>query len=129
MNVVDVEDVAVGHILAAEKGRVGERYILGGKNMTMKELLGILEEITGLPAPRIRLPYYPILGLSYLNAAICRLTGTTPRMTPDTIRMSSHYMFFDPSKAIEELGLPQTPPAEALRKAVEWFRANGYVSD
>ena len=128
MNVVDVRDVAVGHILAAEKGESGERYILGGENMTMRQLLGILEEITGLPAPRIRLPYYPVLGLSYINAAICRLTGSTPRMTPETIRMSSHYMFFSPKKAVEELGLPQTPPARALRRAVEWFRANGYVT-
>jgi len=128
MNVVDVEDVALGHLLAAEKGKVGERYILGGENLTMRELLTLLAEITGLPAPRIRLPYYPILALSYINAALCSLLpGCTPRMTPETIRMSRHYMFFDPSKAVRELGLPQTPAREALRKAVEWFRASGYV--
>jgi len=127
MNVVAVEDVALGHLLAAEKGRVGERYILGGENLTMRQLLALLAEITGLPAPRVRLPYYPILGLSYLNAAFCSLSGTTPRMTPETIRLSRHYMFFDPSKAVKELGLPQTPAKEALRRAVEWFRANGYV--
>lgn len=127
MNIVDVEDVALGHLLAAEKGKVGERYILGGENLTMKELLALLGEITGLPAPKVRLPYYPILGLSYLNAAFCALTGSVPRMTPETIRMTRHYMFYNPSKAVRELGFPQTPAREALRKAVEWFRANGYV--
>lgn len=127
MNVVDVRDVALGHLLAAERGRVGECYILGGENLTMGELLTLLAEITGLPAPRVKLPYYPILGLSYVNAALCALTGKAPRMTPETIRMSRHYMFFDPGKAVRELGFPQTPAREALRKAVEWFQANGYV--
>ncbi|MFQ6117736.1 MAG: hopanoid-associated sugar epimerase, partial [Candidatus Bipolaricaulia bacterium] len=96
MNVVAVEDVGVGHLLAAERGKVGERYILGGENLTMRELLTLLAEITGLPAPKLRLPYYPILALSYINAAICALTGTAPRMTPETIRLSRHYMFYDP---------------------------------
>ncbi len=127
MNVVDVEDVAIGHLLALEKGRIGERYILGGKNMRMAELLQVLSEITGIPAPRVRLPYYPILWLSYINAAWCRMTGRTPRMTPDTIRMSRHYMYYDPGKAIRELGLPQTSPKMALQKAVDWFKASGYV--
>jgi len=128
MNVVDVDDVALGHWLAAERGRVGERYILGGENVTMKGMLALLSGITGLPAPRIRVPYRPILALSYLNAALCRLfPRVMPRMTPETIRMSSHYMYFDPGKAIRELGFPQTPAREALAKAVAWFRDNGYV--
>lgn len=128
MNVVDVEDVALGHWLAAEKGRVGERYILGGENVTMKEMLELLSEITGLPAPRVRVPYRPILALSYVNAAFCRIfPKITPRMTPETIRMSSHYMYFDPGKAIRELGFPQTPARDALAKAVGWFEENGYV--
>ncbi len=123
MNVVDVEDVAQGHLLAAEKGKIGERYILGGRNMSMREFLGVLEKITGIPAPRVRLPYAPLLALSYVNAAWCRMTKNTPRMTPDTIRMSRHYMYYDPSKAINELGMPQTPPEVALKKAVDWFIA------
>jgi len=128
MNVVDVEDVALGHWLAAEKGQVGERYILGGENVTMKRMLELLAEITALPAPAMRVPYRPILALSYLNAAFCKLVpGTTPRMTPETIRMSSHLMYFDPSKAVRELGFPQTPARDALAKAVAWFRENGYV--
>jgi dihydroflavonol-4-reductase len=130
MNVVDVEDVALGHWLAAEKGRVGERYILGGENVTMKRMLDLLSEITGLPSPRLRVPYRPILALSYLNAAFCRIfPRITPRMTPETIRMSSHYMYFDPSKAVRELGFPQTPARDALAKAVEWYRENGYIAD
>jgi len=123
MNVVDVEDVAQGHLLAAEKGKIGERYILGGRNMSMREFLGVLEKITGIPAPRMRLPYAPLLALSYVNATWCRMTKSTPRMTPDTIRMSRHYMYYDPSKAINELGMPQTPPEVALKKAVDWFIA------
>ena len=122
MNVVAASDVAEGHLLAAEKGRIGEKYILGGENLTMRELLEALSRITGLPAPRVRLPYHPILALSYLNAGWCRLAGSTPRMTPDTVRMSRHYMFFSPRKAVEELGLPQTPAEEALCRAVDWFR-------
>jgi len=129
MNLVDVEDVAAGHWLAAEKGRVGERYILGGENVTMRRMLELLGEITGLPTPALRVPYRPILALSYLNAWFCRLIpGSTPRMTPETIRMSSHYMYFDPSKAVCELGFPQTPAKQALAKAVTWFEENGYVT-
>jgi len=128
VNVVDVEDVAVGHLLAAERGEIGQRYILGGTDMTMGQLLKTLSAITGLPAPRVRLPYLPILGLSYLNAAYCRLTTATPRMTPETIRMSRHYMYYDPTKAIRELGFPQTRPRAALEKAVNWFQDNGYVN-
>jgi len=128
MNVVDVEDVALGHWLAAEKGRVGERYILGGENVTMKRMLELLAEITGLSAPTVRVPYRPILALSYLNVAFCRLfPRITPRMTPETIRMSSHLMYFDPSKAVREIGFPQTPAKDALAKAVTWFEENGYV--
>ncbi len=128
VNVVDVEDVAAGHLLAAERGEIGQRYILGGMDMTMGQLLQTLSGITGLPAPRVRLPYLPILGLSYLNAAYCRLTMATPRMTPETIRMSRHHMYYDPTKAIRELGFPQPRPRAALEKAVNWFQDNGYVN-
>lgn len=121
MNVVAASDVAAGHLLAAERGRVGEKYILGGENMTMEGLLRLLSWLTGLSAPRLRLPYLPTLALSYLNAGLCLLAGGTPRMTPDTVRMARHYMFFSPEKARQELGLPQTPVEEALRDAVAWF--------
>jgi len=128
MNVVDVENVAKGHILAAGRGKTGERYILGGENMPMSQLLSLLSRITGIAPPRVKLPQLPILALSYLNTGLCRVTGRIPRMTPDTIRMSRHYMYYDPGKAIRELGLPQGSPEVALAKAVTWFRDNGYVA-
>ncbi len=127
LNVVSAADVGLGHVRALEKGRPGELYILGGENLTFRELLGLLSEISGLPAPRLRLPYTPVLALSYLNAGFCRLTGTTPRMTPETVRMARHRMFFSPAKAVRELGFPQTPAREALAQAVAWFRAQGMV--
>ncbi len=123
MNVVAVEDVARGHILACEKGRAGEIYILGGENLTMKQLLELLAEVSGLPAPRMCLPAAPLLPLSYGTLALGALTRRTPRLTPDTIRMARHPMYFDPAKAIGELGLPQTPAREALCRAVSWFRS------
>jgi len=128
MNVVAVEDVALGHLLAAEKGRTGECYILGGENLTMRRLLDLLSEISGRPAPRTRLPRLPLFVPAYLNATLCRVTGATPRLTPDALRMACHPMFYDPGKAVRELGLPQTPAQEPLRRAVAWFQANGYVS-
>jgi dihydroflavonol-4-reductase len=128
LNVVDVEDVAEGHLLAAEKGRVGERYILGHENLTLKEILEILADLTGLPAPGLRLPYYPVLVLSYVYAAAHHvLPGSQPQMTPATVRLSRKRMFFDAGKAVRELGLRQTPARQALSKAVAWFREHGYV--
>ncbi|GAB4311932.1 MAG: NAD-dependent epimerase/dehydratase family protein [Candidatus Bipolaricaulota bacterium] len=127
VNVVAVEDVALGHVLAAERGQLGERYILGGENLTMREFFRLLSVVSGRPAPRLRLPAALLTPLAYLNAAWSAATGTVPRLTPDTARMARHRMFYDPGKAVRELGLPQTPAREALRRAVEWFRGNGYV--
>lgn len=129
LNYVHVRDVAVGHILAAERGRVGERYILGNAagNWTMAEALKVLSEITGLRAPRFRVPY----ALAWLgavgNEALARVTGTPPKAPLGGVRMARYKMFFDPAKAVRELGLPQTPPRRALEDAVAWFCANGYV--
>ncbi len=128
LNVVAVEDVGVGHVLAAERGKPGELYILGGENLSMREFFQILADVSGQPAPRIRLPAAPLLPLAYLSAGWATLTGKVPRLTPDTARMARHRMFYDPGKAIRELGLPQTPARAALRQAVEWFRENGYVT-
>lgn len=127
LNVVAAEDVAEGHILALERGRPGECYILGGENLAMKELLELLSKITGLPAPKFKLPYAVALPLAYLNVWFCLLTGKNPRMTPDTVRMTRYYEFFDIRKAREELGYDPMPAEEALRRAVEWFRKNGMV--
>jgi len=128
LNVVDVDDVAEGHILAAEKGVNGRRYILGNANMTLREILYMLADITGLPKPYCRLPYYPILGLAYADCAISMLiSDREPRVPVDGVRMARKRMFFDASRAVKELALPQTPPRVALEKAVNWFRSNGYV--
>jgi dihydroflavonol-4-reductase len=129
LNWVHVRDVAVGHILAAEKGRVGERYILGNAegNWTMIEALKVLAEISGLPAPKIQVPYVVALAAAHAGETLSHLTGKAPRAPLAGVRMAKHKMFFNPAKAIRELGLPQTPPKQALEHAVEWFRQHGYV--
>lgn len=129
LNWVHVRDVAVGHLLAAEKGRIGERYILGNAegNWTMKTALGVLEDITGIPAPKIQVPYAVALAAAHVNEAISGLTGKAPKAPLAGVRMAKYKMFFNPTRAIRELGLPQTPPREALADAVQWFQQNGYV--
>jgi dihydroflavonol-4-reductase len=127
LNLVDVEDCARGHLLALEKGRVGEKYILGGENLSMARIFALLEEYVGLPAPRLRLPYYPLLLAACLNEALARLTGQRPLIPLTAVRMARKKMFFDTTKAVRELGLPRRPPVESLARAVEWFRENGYV--
>ncbi len=129
LNWVHVRDVAIGHILAAEKGRPGERYILGHAegNWTLQETFAALEEITGLPAPRFRVPYFVALLAAYANEALAQISGQPPKAPLAGVRMARYKMFFNPAKAIRELGLPQTPPRQAFLEAVEWFRENGYV--
>lgn len=126
-NLVAVEDVAKGHLLAAERGRIGERYILGYRNMTLKEMFELLEKLTGIPAPRLRLPYSLTLAGAYTLEGIARLTGKPPLINVDSIRTSHLTLHYDCSKAVRELGMPQTSVEEAIRRAVEWFRKNGYV--
>ncbi len=129
LNYVHVRDVAMGHILAAEKGRIGERYILGHTegNWTMKQALDVLAEITGIPAPSFRVPYGVALAAAHVNELMARFTGKPPKAPLGGVRMAKYTMFFDPSKAVHELGMPQTSPKVALQEAVEWFRANGYA--
>lgn len=127
VNVVDVDDVARGHLLAADKGGIGQRYILGNRNMTLKEILQVLASITGFPEPHIRLPYYPVLLFSKLDAALANLLHRRePFVAPESVRLARKKMFVDPSKAIRELDMPQTPPRVALEKSVNWFRSHGY---
>src|SRR3989454_11609851 len=130
LNWVHVRDVAIGHILAAEKGRIGERYILGHAtgNWSMKETFRVLEEITGLPAPRFQIPYVVALTAAHVDETLSLFTGKPPKAPLAGVRMARYKMFFNPAKAIRELGLPQTSPKQALAEAVEWFRANGYVA-
>lgn len=129
LNWVHVRDVAVGHILAAERGRIGQRYILGHAegNWTLREAFAVLEELTGIPAPRMRVPYWVALAAAHVDEAIASVTGKPPKAPLGGVRMAKYKMFFDPAKAIDELGLPQTPPRQALQDAVVWFKANGYV--
>jgi dihydroflavonol-4-reductase len=129
LNYVHVRDVVAGHILAAEKGRAGERYILGNAegNWTMKEGFRVLEQITGLPAPKVRIPYFVALAAAHADETLSRFSGKPPKAPLAGVRMAKYKMFFSPAKAIRELGLPQTPPKQALSDAVEWFRQNGYI--
>ena len=129
LNWVHVRDVALGHILAAEKGEIGERYILGNKegNWTMQEALAVLAEITGIPAPKVRIPYRVALAVARVDEMISFFTGKPPRAPLAGVRMARYKMWFNPAKAIRVLKLPQTPPKQAFADAVEWFRANGYV--
>ena len=127
LNVVDVRDVAQGHILAAERGRTGEKYILGHRNMTLKEILDTLSSLTGLPSPRLRLPHWIPLAAAAVDTLAARVTGRPPRVPLEGVRMSRYRMFFDSSRAVRELGLPQTPVEQAMERAVAWFRENGYV--
>jgi dihydroflavonol-4-reductase len=127
LNLVDVRDVAAGHLLAKEKGRVGEKYILGNRNMTLREILETLARLTGRAAPRVRLPHAIPLAAAAAATFVANVTGRAPRVSLESVRMSRKRMFFDSSRAVRELGLPQTPVEDALARAVAWFRDNGYV--
>jgi dihydroflavonol-4-reductase len=128
LNLVHVRDVARGHILAGDRGRVGQRYILGHRNLSLVEIFGLLAGLTGIPAPRFRVPY----ALAWLTAAgmegVARLTGRPPQVPLTAVRMARKRMYFSAAKAVRELGLPQTPVEEALREAVEWFVERGYAA-
>lgn len=129
LNLVDVRDVAAGMLLTAEHGVVGQRYILGNENFTLKQMLELLAEITGLPAPKVQMPYgVAWLAVGMENLIVSGLLRRTPAHPFEGVKMARHKMFFDPSKAVRELGLPQSPVRTALERAVDWFRANGYVT-
>jgi dihydroflavonol-4-reductase len=129
LNLVDVVDCAEGHLLAMEKAVPGERYILGGENLTLKQILDKLAAITGLPSPRVKLPY----AMAYATGVVDTLVSGTimkrePRVTLDSVRMGRKKMFVTSAKAERELGWNPRPVDEALRRAVEWFQANGYAA-
>ena len=127
LNLLDVEDCARGHILAAQRGRIGEKYILGNENLTLARIFALLSGITGLKAPRVRLPYLPILMAAYANHALSSLTGREPLIPLAGVQMAKKFMYFDNKKALSELGLPVRPVEQSLERAVNWFRANGYA--
>jgi dihydroflavonol-4-reductase len=129
LNVIDVEDVARGHILALEKGTNGRRYLLGNRNLTLREIMELLEKISGIKAPRFTLPLWTALGAGYLDELIeGRLLRHYPRIPLPAVKASCHFRHFDCSRAVQELGLPQTPIEESFKKAVKWFRENGYTA-
>ena len=127
LNVVHVRDVARGHLLAAERGRVGERYVLGHENLSLAAILDVLADLTGRPAPRLRVPY----AVAWCGAAclegVARMTGRPPAVALTAVRMARKRMFFSPAKAVRELGLPQTGARAALAEAVSWFVEHGYA--
>jgi dihydroflavonol-4-reductase len=127
LNVVAVEDVAAGHLLAAEKGRIGERYILGGRNMTLKQILDALSKIVGRPAPRVRMPHAVALAAGYADQWFSRLTGREPQIPVEGVKMSRHRMFVASDKSERELGCQPTSVEAALERAVRWYEENAYV--
>jgi dihydroflavonol-4-reductase len=128
LNVVAVEDVAAGHLLAAEKGRIGERYILGARNMTLKQILDALSAITGRPAPRVRLPHAIALAAGYADEFYSRLAGREPQIPVEGVKMSRHKMFVESDKAQRELGYKPGKVEAALERAVRWYEKHGYIA-
>ncbi len=128
LNVVDVREVARGHVLAYERGKPGERYILGGENLTLKQILDKLSATTGIPAPKVKLPYVFALAAGVFDTVFTgQLRGKEPRVTIDAVRMGRKKMWVRSSKAERELGYKVVPVEDALRRACEWFQTNGYV--
>jgi dihydroflavonol-4-reductase len=127
LNFVAVEDAAAGHLLAADRGRVGERYILGGENLTLRQALEILSHVSGHPAPRVRVPHLLALGAAYADAVFSRITGREPQIPLEGVRMARHCMFVKAEKARVELGFRPGPLVSAFERAVRWYESNGYV--
>ena len=128
LNIVHVDDVAAGHLLAYHRGRAGERYILGGEDLTLKEILAHIARLTGRKPPSIRLPYAAVLPIAYLAEAWAKVSGRSGRVTLEGVRMSRKRMFFSSAKAIRELGYSWRPPAQAFNDAVRWYRERGLLS-
>ncbi len=127
LNFVGVEECAAGHLLVAERGKIGERYLLGAENLTLKQLLDTLAKITGLPAPALKIPHGVALSVAYMNSAFSRLVGKEPQIPVEGVKIAQHKMFVDASRAQRELGFQPGPVTAALERAVRWYQANGYV--
>jgi dihydroflavonol-4-reductase len=128
LNFVGVEECAAGHLLVAEKGKVGERYLLGGENLTLKAMLDTLAKITGLRAPTLKIPHGLALGVAYANTVFSRLVGREPGIPIEGVKIARHMMFVDCSRAQRELGFKAGPVSAALERAVRWYEANGYIA-
>jgi len=130
LNYIDADDAAAGHLAAEKTGRIGERYILGAHNLTLDELFAMLERITGMPAPKIKLPAAPLLPIGFVCGMVSqKITHREPPVPWEGLRLAARPFAFDSSKAVRELGLPQGDIEAALRKAVEWFRSHGYMAN
>ena len=127
LNLVHVDDVAEGHCLAMERGCIGERYILGGQDVSLRDMLAVIADLTGRKPPTVNLPRAPLYPLAMAAEAVARFTGKEPFLTVDALKMASHHMFFTSAKAERELGYSARPYREALADALAWFRAEGYV--
>jgi dihydroflavonol-4-reductase len=127
LNFVGVEECAAGHLLVAERGKIGERYLLGAENLTLKQLLDTLAKITGLPAPSMKIPHGMALTVAYVETALSRLIGKEPGIPVEGVKIAQHKMFVDCSRAQSELGFQPGPVAASLVRAVRWYQANGYV--
>ena len=128
LNVVHVDDVAAGHLRALERGRIGERYILGGENMTLREILVEISRLAGRSPPRIRLPHSALLPVAYASEALARLTGRGTRVTVEAVRLARKHMYFSSQKAVRDLGYSWRPPTLAFEDALLWFREQGKAS-
>ena len=128
LNLVHVDDVAVGQLLAAERGRIGERYILGGENMALAEIFALVARVAGRRPPARKIPYAVVLPIAAGAEMMARITGREPFTTLDAVRMSRKKMYFSSAKAMRELGYAPRPAAEAIADAVAWFEANGYLA-
>ena len=127
LNLVHVDDVAQGHLLALEKGRIGENYILGGEDVRLKDMLGVIAPLVGRRPPRVQLPRGPLYPLAYGAEAVARFTGREPFLTADALKMSKHHMFFSSAKARRELGFVARPFVRGIEDALSWFRQAGYI--
>jgi dihydroflavonol-4-reductase len=127
LNLIHVQDVAEGHLLALEKGKTGDRYILGNENVTLQQMLGMLSELTGMAGPKGTIPAWIPLGMAWVDEKVLARLGKQPSVPLDGVRMSQQMMFYDASKARQQLGLPQTPIETALQESVNWFLAHDYA--
>jgi dihydroflavonol-4-reductase len=127
LNIVHVDDVAEGHILALEQGRTGEAYILGGENLMLGAFFGAVARQAGRRAPTVKLPIAPLMPLAWIMERIAGVTGKTPRMTTEMLKMAHKKMFFDSGKAMRELGYAPRPAEAAIADALAFFRAEGLI--
>jgi dihydroflavonol-4-reductase len=126
LNIVHVDDVAEGHVLAFQRGERGRRYILGGENMSLREILSTVAELTGRAGPKIRLPHRALLPVARAAEAWARVRDRAPTITVDGVKLAQHKMYFTSRRAETELGYRARPARDALSDAIQWFRANGY---